>query len=96
MSLLKYLERQMLGRTPKTLSRASSILSLEAGGRDFVEMITDEPNTVDQVGRRRTSSLGSKAALRSRTSSLGSNASLRRKTLNTNLQTRLSREETTL
>ena len=98
LSLLKYLEKQMLGRTPKSLSRASSFLSLD-NSRDFVEMITDEPNTVDQVSgtRRRTSSLGSKAALaRSRTSSLGSNASLRRKTLNTQLQTKLSREEQTL
>ena len=62
-------------------------------------MINDEPDQVDQVKstRRRTSSLGSKAALaRSRTSSTGSNASLRRKTLNTQLQTRLSREEQTL
>ena len=32
LSLLKYLERKMLGRTPKTLSRASSILSVETAG----------------------------------------------------------------
>lgn len=94
----------MLGRTPKTLSRASSIMSVETVGRDFVELISDEPNTVDQVTmRRRTMSLGSKGAPRARTTSLGacspatsvqqSKESLRRKTLNASLQAKVSRDE---
>lgn len=93
LSLLKYLERKMLGRTPKSLSRASSVMSIEAIGRDFVEFIPDETNFADKGMRRRTLSQGSKGLIRSRTSSQGSGASLRRKTLNASLQTRMSRDE---
>merc|ERR1719270_1094948 len=93
LSLLQYLERKMLVRTPHDRSRNSSICNIDAAGRDLVELISDDPNMVDQVGRRRTMSLGSK---KSRTSSIGSSTSgndLRKKTLQ--IQTKRSREEAT-
>ena len=49
LSLLQYLERKMLVRTPKDRSRSSSICNIDAAGRDFVELISDDPNLVDQV-----------------------------------------------
>ena len=49
LSLLQYLERKMLVRTPKEGSRSSSICNVDAAGRDFVELISDDPNLVDQV-----------------------------------------------
>ena len=61
-----------------------------------MELISDEPNMVDQVSvRRRTMSLGSNKAPRSRTSSFGSAQaqSLRRKTLNASLQAKVSQNE---
>ena len=39
----------MLVRTPKDRSRSSSICNIDAAGRDFVELISDDPNVVDQV-----------------------------------------------
>ena len=82
----------MLSRTPKELSRSSSVLSVD-GQRDFEAMISDEPNVVDQVSssRRRTMSLGSKKS-RSRTAST-SGTDLRKITLH-NQTRQKSREET--
>ena len=99
LSLLHYLERKMLSRTPKELSRSSSVLSVDGGQRDFEAMISDEPNVADQVSggggggssRRRTMSLGSKKS-RSRTASIGSGTDLRRITLH-NQTRQKSREE---
>lgn len=99
LSLLKFLERKLVGKTPKTLSRASSVISVGGPDRDMVEF-TDGQTSPEQIGgptgtttiRRRTCSQGSKG-FRSRTSSQGSNGSLRRKTLNYSLQSRLSRDE---
>ena len=63
-------------------------------GRDIVEMISDDPNLVDQINgsRRRTMSLGSK---KSRSGSVGgSNGNdLRRKTLH--FQAKRSLDEST-
>ena len=92
MSLLKYLERKLLGRTPKTLSRASSIVSIEGMNRDLIEMILDDPNGSDQPSvRRRTMSQGSIGRSKGKNSSTHS-PSLRKKTLNASFQKR-SREE---
>ena len=49
LSLLQYLERKMLVRTPKDRSRSSSTCNIDTAGRDFVELISDDPNLVDEV-----------------------------------------------
>ena len=103
LSLLRYLERRMLGRTtelsttPKKLSRASSRNELSGMNRDLLEMILDDKAENQASGRRRTFSQGSYKKY-SRTHSInasqeGSPLNLRRKTtLNQALQ-KHSREE---
>ena len=103
LSLLRYLERRMLGRTtelsttPKKLSRASSRNELSGMNRDLLEMILDDKTENQASGRRRTFSQGSYKKY-SRTHSInasqeGSPLNLRRKTtLNQALQ-KHSREE---
>ena len=65
LSLLRYLERRMLGRTtelsttPKKLSRASSRNELSGMNRDLLEMILDDKAENQASGRRRTFSQGS-------------------------------------
>jgi len=105
--LLQFLEKRLLGKTPKTsMSRASSVISVD---RDFVEIITNEigcgGNGVANEGYRpRTNSLEHRNGnfFRRRAGSQGSSgtampinsqASLRKRTLNHSLQNRLSRDE---
>lgn len=74
LNMLKYLEKKLLGRSPRAASRASSVMS---GGpmdptRDIVETFMEEQNPM----RRRTGSLGASSGLqgsrRARASSQGS------------------------
>ena len=106
LSLLRYLERRMLGRTtelsttPKKLSRASSRNELSGMNRDLLEMILDDKAENQAAsGRRRTFSQGSykNYSRSSKNASVeGSPLNLRRKTLNASLQKRSMEEDSSV
>ncbi|XP_059086503.1 uncharacterized protein LOC131883147 isoform X2 [Tigriopus californicus] len=106
LDLLRFLERKLLGRSPQSVSRASSVISVGGLDRDVIEMVVDDAGNQHPTQiRRRTSSHGSMGQRppRSRAASMGSQggttttsvATLHKRALNKHMHSRYSRDETT-